>query len=599
MSDHIARNVFVALVKDFRLYHGKGFAEGALQALNASPQEFRDYKFPTLGEVPVQRFKAYWQLQNLFKRYRFTHDRFTDDELKSLSYEKYVKFQEEKSVYSSYRTSTTLVLSEARKICRQILCLPFEPVNYTRNGKRAARGVPLKNAYLDGKWGDPEMFSCPTALQKDLLQESSQDSQLRPIYKRLLQKSKIAGKRLDLCADRLNLTLVPKSWKTHRAITPLSTYGLYWSFGIGGYVEACLRMSGLDISRLQATHQRLAKRYSEKPTHVTADLSSASDNLRSDILNRVLPRFFYTALKKTFVRTVTIEGTDYHTVSVLPMGNGATFPVETLIFYCLIKAIGNLLKVKGVYSVYGDDLIYPVRIHSYVSGVFRDLGIGVNGDKTFVKSHFRESCGGDYYHKIDVRPALFSSERMPPSGRLKQVQWLYKQLNALLKRWDEAEIPQTVRYLLSEIAYLHGKVFLVPKSFPSSSGFQVEDPFTKRTTIDPFVYPKRIWRDGSTWIHFKFIGESSPSTRRVVYEDIYRWDAMRPKEIVFVPPPVNEKTWARYTNCSNTKQLAKWYLKSLLLKNGEASPKGAAYRDEPLHESGSTKVNVSMISYWT
>lgn len=597
MDESIIRNVFVSLVKDFRLQHGNGFAEKALTAFLAGPQDFRAYVFPTLGEVPVQRLKAYRQLQHLYKRHTFATDALTDDSVTESTVRKYLDFQEARSVYRPFRTTTFSVLQEARRICREILSLPYTTHQYRRNGRRAALGVPLKNAYFDSKWGDPKSFSCPSALRKDFYEESVSDPLLKPIVRRLFKSSKRNGVPLNLCADTLDLTLVPKSWDKHRCITPLSVFGLYWSFGIGGYVEDCLRMSNLDIKRLQERHKHLARRYSVNRTHVTADLSSASDSLRADILNRILPRHIYRDLRKTFVKNIRIGDDTFHTVSSLPMGNGATFPVETLIFYCLIKAVGNLLNVKGTYSVYGDDLIYPRRIHTYVTSVLSDLGIGVNGDKTFVESHFRESCGGDYYHGVDVRPAMLPSGRAPEKGRLKIVMYLYKVLNSLLFRWDRHEIPQTVRYLISEIFYLHGRVFQVPLTFPSSSGIQTECPLNGDGAI-PFMYPKRIFKDGSSWFHFKFIGQAKPESRRVVHEDIYYWDNMNSNELTCCSPPIPWVYGIRKYAWS-TRELSNWFLKSIRLLDGKVREKGERFLSETLHSEGLTKVNVSIQSSWT
>lgn len=598
MCDKIAVTVFRKLVEDFRQEHGERFAEGALKALSSGIHEYRDYVYPLLGEVPVRRFKAYWQLQHLFKRYRFEHDRYTDNELEARTLEKFRDFNNARSVYTPLKLSTLRVMREARKVCRQILCLPYVSGYGCRNGIKSTRSVRLEDAYLDNKWATVEGFDCPSALRAEFNKLRSLP-QSRPVVNRLLKLSKKSGVPLNLCADDLNLILVPKSWKTLRPITPLSVMGLYWSFSVGRYVEECLRMSGLDISSLQHQHQRLAKKYSVSRTHATADLSSASDSIRRDHLNRVVPRWLYQDLKKTFINHLMIDGVKTATSSCLPMGNGATFPVETLYFYCLIRAIGNLLKVKGVYSAYGDDLIYPTRIHSYVRDVFDDLGIRLNGDKTFVESSFRESCGGDYYHGIDVRPALLPEESAEPGRKLSYVSWLYTVTNALLLRWDQSEIPQTYAYLLSEIAYARGEIHQVPRTFPASSGIQMDRP-VEPTWLQPFIRPRVFFSEGSVYIQVKFIGTRSPKNRKVLFEDVYLWDTLGGDvQLSVVPPPKPKEGWGRYKCPGMTRELAKWFLMSLSFKDGEVRRSNGPFRTEPARQGEKPRISVTKLSSWS
>lgn len=597
MSDSFARNVFLALIKDFRLSLGSAFAEGIEKRFLEGVTEFRDYKFPSLGHVSVQLYKAHWQLENLFKRYTFLSDKYTSDDLRRLTYEKYVDFQVKRSEFKKRTHRSFLVLREARRIAKEILSEKPNFVEMMRNGRRAANGVTLEEAYFDNKLGDPSHFTCPSALRHDLFQQVKNDPYFRVIFKRLCKKA--GGKhKLNLCADVLTLTLVPKSWKALRPITPLSVYGLFYSYGIKGYVERCLSMSNLDIKRLQERHKMLAKRFSRSRSHVTADLTSASDSLRSDILNSVLPRFLYSELKKTFTKYVKIEKTQVYTSSCLPMGNAATFPVETLVFYCLIKAIGNLLKVKGTYSAYGDDLIYPTRIHTHVCAIFADLGIGVNKDKTSVTPFFRESCGGDYYRGCDVRPFLFPEDRLPSKGKLAKAQYLYKVLNTLLQRWDKTEVPHTYRYILAEISYVSGHILQVPLSYPHTSGYKVDKPILKDWPF-PFKKPEYGYKDGSTFVSFKFIGQKTPKHRRIIYEDIYLWDSEFNLFENFVSFPDYKCSWGRYSQPGATKELSKWFLKTLRFKDGEARTSGSKFRSEPLHGEGSAKVNVSQLSSWT
>jgi len=526
--DRVASETFRCLLRDFRRIQGPDFARSAEEAFNAGIKEFREFSWPSLGVIDANRYKAWLQLQHLHKRYRFTHDAFTDAELEDNTYNKYVKFQEQRSCYAPRTLRLSRVLREARSIAREILG-DIDMDVFSRGcqiGKRATLGSPRSSAYIDCKLGDPKAFTCPSALRDWFFNDQlSLDPLLKGIIKDVFKGRSSPGKGPDLSADYLNLVLVPKSWKTHRPITPLSLVGLYYSYGVGACVSERLREHGLDIRHLQMRHQRLARKYSATKSHVTADLSSASDSLRSDILNAVLPRQWYTLVQKTFVRRVRINGVEYYTESVLPMGNGATFPVETLVFYCLIKAVGRLANVNGTYSVYGDDLIYPARIHPYVLGIFQDLGVGVNYEKTFVHSYFRESCGGDYYRGFDVRPAMIPERPSHRMVGLRYCQYLYKVLNALLRRWHELEIPGTVQWFYREILANSPEVLQVPSHFPDTAGLKVDIP--KFAWYIPFSQPKLFFKNGSSWISFRFISEITAKCRPVISERPFYWDTLR------------------------------------------------------------------------
>lgn len=526
-TDRVAKAIFVSLLRDFRSLHGNDFARGAELAFRAGIKEFRDYVWPTLGNVGAYRHKAWHQLSNLCKRHRFVGDKYTASELEQRTNESYIEAQNEFAVYRPLSLKCTKVTQEARRICRKILGNFDEDAlaAHFHFGARSSLGNPLESAFLDVKLSDPKALTCPTALRRWFFKHYlHSDSLLKEIIRKVFKTSRQSGVLPDLSADTLNLVQVPKSWKINRAITPLSLIGLFFSYGVGGAVEDRLAANRMDIVSLQQRHRMLAKRYSKTRTHVTADLQRASDSLRSDLLNRVLPRAWYRALRCTFIRQMLIGKTKLLTESVLPMGNGATFPVETLVFYSLIKAVGNLLKVGGVYSVYGDDLIYPRSIHPYVCQIFGELGIKINEDKTFVNSYFRESCGGDYFQGCDVRPALLPENKSPNPVGNRYRQHLYKVYNTLLRRWEPEEIPTTLRWLELELA--PQQIFQVPMFFPDTSGIKCIHP-RKRDWWTNYATPRAIFQDGTVSIRFRYLGTSKGPSRPIVTESPYYWDSLR------------------------------------------------------------------------
>jgi hypothetical protein len=205
------------------------------------------------------------------------------------------------------------------------------------------------------------------------------------------------------------------------------------------------------------------------------------------------------------------------------MGNGLTFPTETLVFYVIVKAIAELSEVRGLISVYGDDLIYPSGLHKYVAAIFPQLKFKLNLDKTFVKAPFRESCGSDFYRGVDVRPAFLPDEHQLLT-RTKYSVWLYKTYNALIRRWDEKEISTTLFYLLTEISRIGLKVFRVPPSYPDTAGIKVLNPWVipmDAQVLDWSPISVRFY-SGSRWFSFSYLS-TQPSNRAVVTTLPYYW----------------------------------------------------------------------------
>lgn len=534
-TDRVAKLTFLCLLRDFRsTLKDHDFAKNAENAFHAGIPSFRQYVWPRLGKIDTYRFKCWLQLRSWFKRHRFCNDMYSDAELVENTLDGYRDQQIDRATYTPHTYITSCVLREARKVAVRILSRTFDDtgLQFAAIGKRATLGGPLHKAYLDRKLGDPEAFTCPSTLRTWFFNTIKGDSLLQGIVKRVFKNASKGAKKPQLDVDYLKAVLVAKSWKMLRLITPLTLIGLFYTYWVGGKVTEKLSDAKLDIRKLQKKQRRLARKASKDGKNATVDLKAASDSIRSDHLNAVLPRQWYNAVKRSFSRQIFLEeGVASYTEVVLPMGNGCTFPIETLYFYCLIKAVGNLLKVKGTYSVYGDDLIYPSKIHPYVLRVFDDLGLRINVDKTFVDSDFRESCGGDYHQGRDVRPALLPERPSAFLGRLKYAAYLYKVHNSLTRRWDPSEISETLRFLELELLSVQSEILQVPPSYPATAGIKVSVP-RKTSWYLPMakvevVHHKNGDDFGFFALRFRALVNVLPGSRKVVSVIPYYWDALR------------------------------------------------------------------------
>jgi hypothetical protein len=162
-----------------------------------------------------------------------------------------------------------------------------------------------------------------------------------------------------------------------------------------------------DISRQMAC----AGSYDER--FATIDLESASDSLGLKMMELVLPRGMY-----KFLLSLRTPATLHPNKGVVPlhmistMGNGFTFPLQTVLFCGVVKAVYTYLAIPfnrfgkasdRSFSVFGDDIIVDARASRLVLRLLNLLGFVVNADKTFVEGPFRESCGADFYQEVNVR----------------------------------------------------------------------------------------------------------------------------------------------------------------------------------------------------
>jgi len=517
--DPIMRMMWISMLKDFGL--GGGNYDEALALLMAGRYaEFRSIVLPGFGNVDPSLFKRCYQIENLFKRYRFQKDAYTNRELDIRTVEKLSETQ--------VRISSTLrfddirvhrVLQLARKICKQILGSydPSMHASFCRFAKRATVGNGLSRSYMDEKLsksvtGTPEhILWFKTHLASDEL------------LKRAMIDCSLDREGIDYrVCDALSLTNVPKSFKSLRSIMPNTTIGSFYTAGLGDYIGECLASAGQKITRLQERHKLLARRFSETRSHVTADLSSASDSITFELLNRIIPRPWMSALNYGRLKQYRYKNVQYYLHTFMTMGIGFTFPLETLVFYSLAESIRRLTKTPGFVSVYGDDLIYHRSMHKYVQVIFPLCGFILNKDKTYVEEYFRESCGGDYYRGSDVRP-------FQPEGsgvwcsKSQYLMSIYKWANGLLLRWKREEIPSTYAFLINEIRLVdNGLCCYVPMHFSEDSGIKVETP--------PGALPgsRLLWCEAKLEWQFPFYKRNG-GKRTVKCQTPYYWECLRSK----------------------------------------------------------------------
>lgn len=274
--------------------------------------------------------------------------------------------------------------------------------------------------------------------------------------------------------DANRLSFVPKDDRASRTICTEPALEMFIQLGIGNLISDRLKsFFGIVIdgeSNQQVHNRELARRGSLDGSFATIDLSSASDSLSLSLMRELLPANIYGMLmhhRATYSQLP--DGSRVVLNMISTMGNGFTFPLQTLLFSSVVSACYRYLGLHkavagcgGTFGVFGDDICIVKEAFRLVTRMLELYGFTLNADKTFVEGPFRESCGADFYNGQNVRP-VYVKDLSTPASRHVAVN--------LLNEWSAAfRIPlcSAVR-LLSEAQPFRA----VPCDAPLDSGIRL------------------------------------------------------------------------------------------------------------------------------
>jgi hypothetical protein len=199
------------------------------------------------------------------------------------------------------------------------------------------------------------------------------------------------------------LTFVPKTAKTDRAICIEPRWNIFTQLAVGDYMAHRLALNGVDITN-QATNQDLA-RSAWSLGLATVDLTSASDTISKNLVLDLFPEDWCEILFSLRCPRTAYKGQVYDLEKISSMGNGYTFPLETILFYSIARSCTDYLGLAPWYTnAYGDDLIVPSAAYELLVEVLTYCGFSVNTGKSYNSGPFYESCGSDYFYGKNVRP---------------------------------------------------------------------------------------------------------------------------------------------------------------------------------------------------
>lgn len=213
--------------------------------------------------------------------------------------------------------------------------------------------------------------------------------------------------------DRVDYNIVccvPKNSETSRTIAKEPPGNGFIQKGVDEWMrDQLLRVLNLDL-RDQAINQVMAREGSLGcyDPYVTIDIKSASNGVFVELVRSLAPSewfSFLNAIRSPAGKWPNGEIRRYELFS--SMGNGFTFPLETLIFAAAVIAASRMTGSPCDYRIYGDDIICRQSIALLVVEILNSCGFRVNNNKTFIFGPFRESCGANWYEGADVTPVFW------------------------------------------------------------------------------------------------------------------------------------------------------------------------------------------------
>jgi hypothetical protein len=159
--------------------------------------------------------------------------------------------------------------------------------------------------------------------------------------------------------------------------------------------------------RDQGVNGRLALKSSIDRELVTLDLKEASDRMSCELVRHLFGDYAYSKLSCS--RATSVRLLDERCIPLrkwAPMGNALTFPVQSLVFYSLVRSGIRCrygVNCTDIY-VFGDDILFPRKFYDGAVSALVRGGLVPNMNKTFRHGFFRESCGVDAFKGTNVTP---------------------------------------------------------------------------------------------------------------------------------------------------------------------------------------------------
>lgn len=228
---------------------------------------------------------------------------------------------------------------------------------------------------------------------------------------------------------------VPKDATKFRGIAVEPSINVFYQLAYGKVIRSRLRRWGINLDEGQDIHRRLACEASIQGHLATLDLKNASDTISRNLVKLLVPRSWFEVLDALRSKKTLFKGNYVLLEKFSSMGNGFTFELETLIFLGLISALTGHDSIGNSVFAFGDDLILPTEHAKDVISMLRFCGLETNEKKSFSSGLFRESCGGDFFDGVGVRPFFLKDDPDQPAARISLANGLRRSSASHHGRW--------------------------------------------------------------------------------------------------------------------------------------------------------------------
>ena len=299
-------------------------------------------------------------------------------------------------------------VEDAYRVAQQKIAEVLGDIDYDKIGERCRFGPGSDMSTFKGKTSAFNKYSNPGSCTPWII----------PLFDEAFSDFRVNDYLHECQLVRGNkVFFVPKNAKVDRIAAKEPRWNVWFQLGIGDViVDKLKRNSGIDLRDQEPNRVSASRAHIDEC--VTVDLSSASDTNSKGLVLDLLPEEWSDLLFKTRSPSTFVEGKWVVQEKVSSMGNGYTFPLESLIFYSFCyAAVRATCQDLSLIRVFGDDIIVPKKSYPLLKDILTAVGFEVNASKTFVEGNFYESCGEDYFKGKNVRP-IFVKKRVSTVSEL-------------------------------------------------------------------------------------------------------------------------------------------------------------------------------------
>lgn len=275
------------------------------------------------------------------------------------------------------------------------------------------------------------------------------------------------GRPLNRVIVRGNVwTTAPKNAVVDRSICMEPGLNLYYQLAIEKVLRRRLLTCGIDLTNAEDKHRRILQAFSHEIA--TLDMSSASDLWASKVYEFLLPELWFETLNTFRSRYTLVKDRWVHQEKFSSMGNGFTFPLQTIVFYAICAELSH---PAALVKVYGDDMIVEKQYANDILWALKFFGHKPNNEKSFIDGPFKESCGVDVFNNVDVRPAYLWSVKEDVDSPTSTISFI----NRINRSVGAEHFEDFVLELIRTIPF-NGRLFGPPMEEPEGRWIETSDP---------------------------------------------------------------------------------------------------------------------------